>query len=227
MKKQLIICLLLSSIVGCGKEAAFKRLVGTVKKDADGNVIELSFRNRQDDWPGGPRQLEPTEFELLATRKELKRLSLQNTGITDEGLVYTKDLAQLEFLDLTGTKVTDAGLVHLKGLTKLRVLRLKWTRISGSGLTHLQELTNLEELDFSNSLFMIAGLEHLRSMTSLKNLNLNSRPSLHDCALISDGDLEHLKGLTCLESLDLDGTEVTEAGLADLQKALPNCKIKH
>jgi len=31
--------------------------------------------------------------------------------------------------------------------------------------------------------------------------------------------------LTSLRTLSLSGTQVTNAGVADLQKALPNCKI--
>jgi len=42
---------------------------------------------------------------------------------------------------------------------------------------------------------------------------------------ITDAGLVHLKGLTGLQTLDLGGTEVTDAGFADLKKALPNCKI--
>ena len=38
--------------------------------------------------------------------------------------------------------------------------------------------------------------------------------------------LVHLKGLTRLETLTLGGTKITEAGVAELQKALPNCKIE-
>ena len=37
--------------------------------------------------------------------------------------------------------------------------------------------------------------------------------------------LVHLKGLTKLQRLKLGGTKVTDAGVADLQKALSNCKI--
>jgi hypothetical protein len=37
--------------------------------------------------------------------------------------------------------------------------------------------------------------------------------------------LVHLKGLTNLKQLVLKGTKVTDAGVAELQKALPNCKI--
>jgi len=35
----------------------------------------------------------------------------------------------------------------------------------------------------------------------------------------------HLKGLTILQELSLYDTKVTDAGVAELKKALPNCKI--
>ena len=37
--------------------------------------------------------------------------------------------------------------------------------------------------------------------------------------------LVHLKGLTNLQELSLYYTKVTDAGVANLQKSLPNCKI--
>jgi hypothetical protein len=43
---------------------------------------------------------------------------------------------------------------------------------------------------------------------------------------VTDGGLQHLKGLTDLQVLYLDYTAVTDAGVADLQKAIPNCKIQ-
>ena len=36
----------------------------------------------------------------------------------------------------------------------------------------------------------------------------------------------HVKEMTNLQSLDLNSTKVTDAGIAELQQALPNCKIK-
>jgi len=44
---------------------------------------------------------------------------------------------------------------------------------------------------------------------------------------VTDAGLENLKGLTRLQSLYLWGTEVTDAGMQGLQKALPNCSIHH
>lgn len=43
---------------------------------------------------------------------------------------------------------------------------------------------------------------------------------------ITDAGLTHLRGLHSLRVLNLSGTSVTTQGRADLQKALPKCKIK-
>ena len=61
-------------------------------------------------------------------------------------------------------------------------------------------------------------LVHLKGLTNLQDLNLPSQ--------ITDAGLVHLKGMTGLQTLYLRGTKVTDAGVADLQKALPNCKIE-
>ena len=42
---------------------------------------------------------------------------------------------------------------------------------------------------------------------------------------MSDAGLEHLKGLTKLGEVNLTSTKVTASGVAQLQKALPNCKV--
>jgi len=42
---------------------------------------------------------------------------------------------------------------------------------------------------------------------------------------VTDAWLVHLAGLTNLKGLDLRFTQVTDAGLAELEKALPNCDI--
>jgi hypothetical protein len=36
----------------------------------------------------------------------------------------------------------------------------------------------------------------------------------------------HLKELTNLKGLILDGTQITDSGVAELQKALPKCRIE-
>jgi len=55
---------------------------------------------------------------------------------------------------------------------------------------------------------------HLKGLTKLKTLYLNG-----------DTELAHLKGLTKLTNLEFDVTRVTDAGVAELKKALPRCRI--
>jgi hypothetical protein len=42
---------------------------------------------------------------------------------------------------------------------------------------------------------------------------------------VTDADLVYLKGLFKLETLDMSGTQVTDAGVAKLEQALPNVRI--
>ena len=94
---------------------------------------------------------------------------------------------------------------------------LELTKITDAGLVHLKGLTNLQTLNLRFTKVTDVGLEHLKGLTELQTLSLPGR--------ITDAGLVHLKGLTNLQTLDLIGNNVTAAGVADLQKALPNCKI--
>ena len=139
------------------------------------------------------------------------------------GVGYAYEYARAVFdadriKDLARTQVTDAGLEHLKGLTQLQALFLDSTQITDAGLVYLKGLTKLEFLRLQFTQITGAGLVHLKGMTSLQTLYLNDTQ-------ITDAGLVHLKGLTGLQTLELSNTKVTDAGVADLQKALPNCKI--
>jgi Leucine-rich repeat (LRR) protein len=93
------------------------------------------------------------------------------------------------------------------------------------------ELTNLLELDLSQTQITDAGLEHLKGLPDLTRLSLRGTD-------VTDAGLERLKVLSPLGrrstrgwpvpgSLNLIDTQVTEAGVRNFQKALPNCNIEH
>ncbi len=55
--------------------------------------------------------------------RELQLLSLDDTRVTDTGLIHLKGLSSLKWLKLSRTKVTDAGIAELqKSLPHLQVI---------------------------------------------------------------------------------------------------------
>ena len=60
---------------------------------------------------------------------------------------------------------------------------------------------------------------HLKRLNNLEDLNFAGTE-------VTDAGLVHIKGLPKLKTLYLQGTKITNAGIAELQQALPNCKIR-
>jgi len=79
------------------------------------------------------------------------------------------------------------------------------------------KLTNLNWLALSNNQLTKLPSE-IENLTKLEGLYLGNNQ-------FTDADLEQLKSLKSLEYLVLEDTNVTAEGVADLQKALPKCKI--
>jgi len=181
--------------------------------------------------------------ERLKDMIQLDILFLANTQIDDIGLGHLAGLTNLRQLYMNNTRITDSGLKHLKGMKQLQTLGLGATSITNAGLKELTGFKNIERLDFTNCKFSDSGFVHLKDLKSLEVLMLNST-SISDSGLeylkdlknlkdlqlrltsVSDVGLQHLHGLKKLEDLDLQQTKVTPQGIADLQKALPNCKIE-
>ncbi len=64
---------------------------------------------------------------------------------------------------MNNTKITDAGLIHLSKLTALKVLYLDKTQITNVGLTHLSKLNALFELYLFNTPITNAGYEKIKA----------------------------------------------------------------
>jgi hypothetical protein len=122
-------------------------------------------------------------------------------------------------VQIEGAHITDDWLVHLEPLVGLERVHLKCPRMTDAGLVHLQRLA-LRELSLDGSRVTDAGLAQLPGQTGLEYLNL-------DGTAVTDAGLVHLKTLSRLGYLNLGGTRVTDAGVAELQQALPNCRIDH
>jgi hypothetical protein len=105
------------------------------------------------------------EEEAMVYLRQLPHLENLDFGtrLTDSGLSNIRSLSNLQFLSLNNTEVTDAGLVHLRGL-KIWSLRLDNTKITDAGLTHLKELTELREVFLRNTQISDAGYRDLQKL---------------------------------------------------------------
>ncbi|MEP6951718.1 MAG: c-type cytochrome domain-containing protein [Ginsengibacter sp.] len=83
---------------------------------------------------------------LLAVKKQLVWLKLNNTGISDSAFSVIKECKNLIELQLNNTKITDKGLVLLKNLDKLQSISLVGTRVTSQGVLQLQKLKSLQSI---------------------------------------------------------------------------------
>jgi serine/threonine protein kinase len=143
----------------------------------------------------------------------LTRLNLDNTKMTDAGMVYFKDCKNLTHLSLERTLVTDAGLAHLKDCKTLTSLDLGSTRVSDAGLTHFKDCKALTVLYLHWTNVGDVGLVHFKDCKDLTDLSLASTK-------LSDVGLAHFKNCKNLTRLDVNHTQVGDAGLAHF-KGMP------
>ncbi len=163
-------------------------------------------------------ELDDSGCAHLAESKSLTFLHLNFSKVGDAGLAHLRGLTNLGSLNLVGTRITDDGLVHLQGMKQLYELRLSETTVSDIGLANLRDLQQLAYLHLASTKITNNGLK-LLSHLPLVSLDLNQ-------SMINDDGLIHLKKISTLQGLHVLSTNVTAAGVADLQKALPNCKIE-
>ena len=131
---------------------------------------------------------------------------------TDKSPAQTPDVDPVAALKKIGAKIKrdDQG--------EVVEVSLAGTKITDAELVHLKGLANLQSLTLTRTEITDSGLVHFKGLPNLQTLYLSGTK-------VTDTGLVHLKGMTNLEKLILYDAKVTDAGVADLQKALPNCKI--
>ena len=88
------------------------------------------------------------DYGVLKAKPQAVVLQVANPDVTDATLDFIGGMDGLRELDLNDTQVTDAGLVKLQSFKKLAALRLRGTKISEVGLREfLKHMDALMELD--------------------------------------------------------------------------------
>jgi serine/threonine protein kinase len=159
--------------------------------------------------------LDDDVFNGLAELKGLRAIELISPELKGKGL---HRLEKLESLYFGGGELTVECMREIAQLPRLRYFQdgpYPWTvehcqAIAKSRLNHLVAFNN--DIDDAE-LAILAGMETLELASFFGNP-------------ITDAGLPHLKRLQRLKNLNLNSTRVTAAGVADLQQALPDCKIE-
>jgi hypothetical protein len=95
----------------------------------------------------GP-DLNDADLATLTSLRQIRRLSLDRTQVTDRGLVHLQKLPHLRYLSLDETKVTDDGLESLHACHSLEFVSLYGTRTTSAGVERLQTaLPDLHVID--------------------------------------------------------------------------------
>src|SRR5688572_3978173 len=90
---------------------------GTLKTDGSRNVLELSLRSS---W------ISDSDLQTVATARELQRLDLSHTRVSDLGFPYLKAVPNVTELNLYyAEQIGDGTLAVLRNWQKLRRLNLR------------------------------------------------------------------------------------------------------
>ena len=151
--------------------------------------------------------------------KEVLAVDLNDQNV-DAGLVELCELRTLRWLDLTLPRLTDAQLRTVGSLGGLRVLFICGCPVNDAQLRRIARIRTLKALHVIDANLTDDGLEILTGLGNLWALSIGD-------AGVTDKGLHHLERLEKLMHLDLRTCpNLTDAGVARLQKALPKCQIR-
>ena len=109
----------------------------------------------------------------LKPAKQITDLNLYYAEqVTDQGMAAIRDWKNLKRLNVRGTRVSDGTLAIVSGLTQLESLDIAYTQFTDNGLDALVPLTKLKELSIGRSKLNNGALETLRLLPTLEYLDL-------------------------------------------------------
>jgi serine/threonine protein kinase len=175
-----------------------------IVKQSDSEPVEVQAGERLPEGPfqlidvnlDGDRALRDTDLARLDQLTELTSLGLSHTPISDQGFEQLGYLPALQNLFAVETELGDTGVAALEHYPLFALIHAYGADITDRGLKRLAA--------------------HNRQLTEL---------SLVECP-ITDKGLAELSQLRQLRLLAVDRTGVTAAGVARLQRALPECEIR-
>lgn len=167
----------------------------------------------------------------LAGLKEVSMFVAYNTGITDVGLKHLAGWLKLATLKLANTRIGDDCVPTLSAMKSLKVLSLQGTRFTEKGLTKLKDALPMCKIDWepptraaAERLLARGGVRIELQLPDDKTLSPNAAVDLPPgpfeiqqiLGKLDDTELTNLSAVPGIKRLLLQGSELTEAGLAVL-----------
>lgn len=231
--KQILLMIGLVALVGCREKADDNTGVVDPNKPSPEAISEKLIADPIVEKAIRKRLKKPGGELTKADMEKVTRLGIENKNLTDVpgGL---GNLSQLTYLSLALNQLT-----NVEGLEKLK--KLKTLSLVQNNLTDVKSLGKLDQLTdlhlWGNKLTELPeGLEKLdqltylslsiNKLTDVKGLNKLTKLVSLDLSKNQLTDVNGLEKLTQLTGLGLkDNPDLTKAQIAELQKALPKCKI--
>jgi hypothetical protein len=175
-------------------------------------------------------------MKVIASFKSLESIRF-GPMTSDAGLEELAALPYLHDLWLADARATDAGLKEIARIKTLRTLNVNGTKVSAAGLKHLFGLP-LKRLDVSPAILTDETLEVLREKKMLHTLGIakgkaggnTSEDDIVFLALsgapITDASVKMLIEMKSLTGVALNGTRVTDQGVAELRAARPKLYVR-
>ncbi|MSR58181.1 MAG: hypothetical protein EXS05_10955 [Planctomycetaceae bacterium] len=188
-------------------------------------------------WFDGSRRISDASLASLASCDALSVLTLNDTSVTDAGIVQIRKLNEIKSLRLDRTRVTGACIKSLSHLPQLEYLTLCDVPIDDDDLAALVSFPALWKIALDDTLITDRGMESIANMPRLRSVEvcgtkitdagvetLVKGPALWwlkvSRTVITDSGLESIGKQVELIAVGLAGTRISDVGLASIA-ALP------
>jgi Leucine-rich repeat (LRR) protein len=177
-------------------------------------------------------------LEIVSHMPQLEALDISNTQITDNGMEMLISLTNLKELAIgQGRRGSSGDLGFLRVLTTLTSLDIGGAQPAPPDMggrkvdrppapplqaNTVKAMAELKELRVLRMGYMGVSSADLKTLSALQNVE---KLGLQECPRVDDAALAELVNWKSLKYLDVQGTKVTEQGVAALRKAKPSLVI--
>ena len=236
----------ITSIKGLGRSQSINHLI--LENNSISDISELAKLKQLEVLGIGGNPI--TDISAIAELENLHTLSIgarKAMGIPAKDLSPIAKLKNLRKLTVYGTKESPINsLSFIEGLNSLEQLSFGGVAARVDFYTFLTSLDSLSEVPKLRSFYIRGNQKEINDLTALGNLNelnylglvgsnitslkgLGNSKSIAHLDLNSNDidDVSELLKVKQLKVLVLEGNPITKEQVAELQAALPECKISH